>query len=1013
MEWKRENHWENQHVLHINRMPPHAHLITCDSEETARKRDYASDSYYKTLNGTWNFCYFESVWDIPDQIGPDARSVCRDRVAVPGCWQTSGYDKPLYVNRDMPIPLNPPYVPDENPAGVYYREFQIPDEWRERQTSITFDGVDAAFYLWINGKFVGYSQGSHMPSEFDISGYVRPGNNSVTVCNLKWCDGSYLECQDKWRLSGIFRDVYLMSRPRKYIEDVHVRYEWGDGLQEAILHVEGILRDCGSGRDSSVIRAKLMRQDKEIFREETVTAGQRFVFEKTVSSPALWSHETPELYDLFISVNETEQILCIPVGFRRIEILDQQLLLNGRPIKIYGVNRHDFNPDTGYYVTKEDMVRDIVTMKRHNINAVRTSHYPNAPEFLCLCSEYGLLVMDEADLETHSFQVVGEYGRLSGDPDWEEAYLDRAARMVQRDKNFPCVIFWSLSNESGFGCNHQAMSRYIKEVDPSRPVHYLHALEDSCVDVISRMYSDFDFVEEQAHMEEPRPFLLNEYGHSMGNSMGSLNRYIGLFDTHKRLIGGFIWEFCEQGIRMRGGDGKEWFCYGGDFGDEPNNGQFCIDGMVDPDRNPRPGLLEFKKLVQPVKVRAGNLKYQEVVIQNTYRFLRLNHLYAVWELYEDGRLAESGKLLLPELAPMEEKTVRIPYHCLGKAGCEYIVECSFRLKEAAPWSEAGFEIAYEQIPLPKKGTNEPPAKQQKGLISPPRLRYEGKNAIIEGEDYVTVFTARTGRCISYKWKGRELIAQGPHFQAWRAPTDNDLSPVNRDGIEREWVEFGLDALCEQVMSADFEETQDNIEIRVNAVHGKHSLYPCYQTLLLYRIDGGGAMDITLKVTPLKENMHPPRLGLTLTLAAGLDVMKWYGRGPHQTYSDIMESGRVRIYESTVDAEFVPYVRPQENGNKTEVRWMSLMDRGGTGFLAKAHPLMEAGAMHYSLENLTSAGHTCELQHMEETVWNLDYKQCGIGNGACGPRTLPEYLVPCETVEFKVTLLPVDGNEDIR
>lgn len=1002
MKWERSYHWENHHLLQINRMPAHAHLITFSDESCARERDYRKNPYYKLLNGTWDFQYYSSVWDIPEEIWKKPEAYPWDQIRVPGCWQMSGYDRPLYVNRDMPIPLDPPFVPDENPAGLYVREFELSGEWMDRQTTITFDGVDAAFYLWVNGEFVGYSQGSHMPSEFDISQLVHEGCNTVMVCNLKWCDGSYLECQDKWRLSGVFRDVYLMSRPVRYVEDIFVKQEVSEDLSSAVLKAE--VHFGGVSDKESCLEIRLAKGNETVFERNFKDAADCIVLEETIENPKLWSHELPELYHLFVHLNGDEQVLCIPVGLRRIEIKDQQFFLNDRAIKIYGMNRHEFNPDTGYYLSREDMIRDIKVMKQHNVNAVRTAHYPPSPEFLYLCNEYGLLVMDEADMETHSFQVVNEYSRLSNDPDWEEAIVERAERMVQRDKNHPCVCFWSLGNECGFGCNQVAMSRYIKSVDPSRPVHYLHAMEDPCVDIVSRMYSHFDFVAEQAELNDPRPFLMNEFAHSMGNSPGSLDRYIELFDNNKRLLGGFVWEFCEHGFRMRNDKGEEWFNYGGDFGDQPNNGQFCIDGIVDADRNPRPGMLEFKKLVQPVKFFAGNLEQHEIIIQNQYRFCLLGHLEGTYELYEDGYVVEQGELPLPEINPGEQIVVNIPCQYIKKAGKEYILEVSLYLKEDECWAEKGHEIAWEQFVL--GGAYQAP--QMKNSIAP-QVSYEGRTAVISADQTTIRFDMRTGKMKSWHYQGRELIASGPAFNVWRAPTDNDLSPVNMDGIIKEWKEFGLDAMQERVTSVEVKADDDAVTVTVDAVHGKYSIYCNYKTQMTYRIDGSGAMEIGMSVIPLKENMHPPRLGLTMRLTAGLDRMSWYGNGKHQTYADLQASGRVKVYESTVDEEFVNYVRPQENGNKTKVRWMSLTDENGFGLCAYGQPLMEAQAMHYTLENLTNAEHTYELKWTEEVTWNLDYQQYGIGNGACGPRTLPEYWTTDNTVEFKIKLVPEGGN----
>lgn len=840
--------WEDNHVMHENRLPSHSHIITDADFDNARKRDYANNPYYKLLNVNWDFRYYKSVHDIEDDFEKNTDSLCWEKIEVPGTWQTSGYDKPLYVNRDMPFPLMPPYVPDDNPAGVYRTFFEIDENWTKRDTHITFDGVDSCFYLWINGKYCGYSQGSHMPGEFDISSCVKVGRNELVCCNLKWCDGSYLEGQDKWRLNGIFRNVYLQSLPKLRINDVTVRQKL-ETLDKAEVDLHFEMSDFCTGalcapEDCLASDVKIYLRDannENVWERKVKHLGKSLDLKFELENPVLWSFEKPNLYHLGIEYNGCDQVICIPVGIRKIETYDKQIWLNEKSVKIYGMNRHDFNSDTGYYVTKENMLKDLVVMKQNNINAIRTSHYPNDPEFLYLCNEIGFMVMDEADVETHEFQVPGDYSRISADPDWEMAFLDRAERMVKRDINFPCVLFWSLGNESGFGCNQQAMSRLMKEIDGSRPVHYLHAMDDPCVDIMSRMYSKWSFLEETAAIEDDRPFIQNEYGHAMGNSLGSLDEYIKLFKNNKRLAGGFIWEFCEHGFNVKAEDGSDRLFYGGDFGDEPNDGNFCIDGIVDSYRNPRPGMYEYKKLIQPVSfelIDKDNGTEYAISIKNEYLFNDFGKLSAMWYLYENGNLVACSSLKLINQKPSEEAVYHIETEYERKSNMEYYLEVSVMLSEDEKYASKGHEIAFEQWNVSASEAVE------KNTFSVCSVNDTGCDKEIKSGDIIfnesdreyifTVgdvsytFEKRRGKLTSLTKSGKEMLVKAPTFNAWRAPTDNDIDPIKKEGVYYEWLAFGLDNMLEKVVSV---ETDGHSAVKVKSIWGKHSIYANYEVEL--------------------------------------------------------------------------------------------------------------------------------------------------------------------------------------
>jgi beta-galactosidase/beta-glucuronidase len=635
--------WQNPAVLARNREPAHTSLVPFADVDSAQEDDRAASPFFRLLNGAWRFFYARRPGDVP--AGFEAESFVTeawDTLPVPGNWQMHGYGTPNYTNIRYPYPVEPPHVPDDNPVGCYRREFAVPPAWEGRRVFLTFEGVNSAVDPEVNGRPVGYSQGSHMPVEFDVTDCVRQGGNLVAVQVYQWCDGSYLEDQDMWRLSGIFRDVYLTARPIGFIRDVQIHTELDETSTDATLSVRALGSRAGGGR----VTAGLYDAARKLVAEAALDGSGAAAL--AVAAPRKWSAEEPNLYTLLVTQSDAEgrvqEVLRYAVGFRQVRVENGRLRLNGVPLVLRGVNHHDTHPDLGHALPWETMVRDVVLMKRHNVNTVRTAHYPPDPRFLDLCDRYGLYVIDEADLETHGFGEVGDLNQLSDDPAWEAAYRDRAERLVARDRNHPSVIMWSLGNESGYGRNHDAMARLVREADPTRPIHYEQAGDAPVVDVVSAMYASVDRLVEEGKKDDPRPYFLCEYAHAMGNGPGSLKEYWEAIEAHPRLLGGCVWEWADHGIRRRTADGAEWFAYGGDFGDEPNDGNFCIDGLVSPDRVPHPGLLELKKVYEPVRVVARDLRAGRVVIQNRYQFASLAHLAAHWELRWGGELLQQGAL---------------------------------------------------------------------------------------------------------------------------------------------------------------------------------------------------------------------------------------------------------------------------------------------------------------------------------------------------------------------------------
>jgi len=744
-----KKYWEDLDILHVNREKPRAYYIPYSDAYSASENKRGKSPFYQTLNGNWKFKYYKSVKYVDDNFyKEDADVSAWDDLIVPSCWQVKGYDQCHYTNVNYPFPCDPPHVPDENPAGTYVREFNISKKWDDKEKYIVFEGVNSCFYLWINGAFVGYSQGSRIPAEFNISPYVRTGKNRIAVMVLKWCDGSYLEDQDVWRFSGIFRDVYLLARDKQHIRDVFIKQDFSEDFKKAMIKCEidiqnsyesDIFNDIFKEIKAELISpcgAKIAECIKAIdnVKESCSSENNAIALEFEVENPVLWNAEKPNLYKLYLYYGE--EVLLFNVGLRKVEIKDGVFMINGKPIKLKGVNRHDSHPELGQTVPLNHMIKDLMLMKRHNVNAIRTSHYPNDPRFLDLCDRYGFYVVDEADLECHGVHAAGDAHMLTKDPKWEKAFIDRMERMVERDKNHSCVIMWSLGNESGYSINHVAMAKWTKARDNSRPVHYEGAARPhdesvgtECLDVVSRMYPHVNFVEQYALDDEnKKPLFLCEYSHAMGNGPGDLKDYWDIIYKYPKLMGGCVWEWCDHGIKTKTPDGQEFYAYGGDFGDQPNDGNFCLDGLVYPDRKPHIGLLELKKVIAPIKIEAFDLSKGLIEVKNLYDFTDLSHVSFAWKVEKNGEVIKQGEVSDLNLAPQQSQVIELPLKEINElplakgqlkgaqAGvnanacqlyedtlniCEdrYFLTVSCLQKYDTPWAPKGYEITFEQFDL--------------------------------------------------------------------------------------------------------------------------------------------------------------------------------------------------------------------------------------------------------------------------------------------------------------------------
>ncbi|SHH51845.1 glycoside hydrolase family 2 TIM barrel-domain containing protein [Clostridium grantii] len=1014
-----KNYWKDLTILNRNTLKPHAAKISYDSVDNALKNERGFSSYFMSLNGDWKFSYYNHPAYVPeDYFAVNYDDSQWNTIPVPSCWQMHGYEIPVYTNVAYAIPVDEPNVPEENPVGCYRTTFNIPRDWKERRVVLHFGGVCSSFTVYVNGKEVGYSEGSHIPSEFDVTKYLVEKENLISVEVYKWCSGTYLEDQDFWRLNGIFREVYLYSTENNYIKDIHVnsllKEDYIEGILDVTVDVEA--------SNGSVEFLLIDEQGNSIIEKSMEIVNGSVKIDEIIEAPAKWSAETPNLYKLIIcQINEDGKVIDIRkenIGFRKVEIKDSQLFINGVSVIIKGVNRHDTHPDRGYAVSRADMLQDIILMKQHNINTVRTSHYPNDPYWYELCDKLGLYVMDEADLETHGFvrnEKLKDNGRgqalvINNDERWEEAFVDRAIRMVERDKNHASIIFWSLGNESAYGKNHDAMAKWIKEKDSTRPIHYETALDAKIVDVISVMYPSVDtIIEEGKRTDEERPYFICEFLHSMGNSMGNQQEYFDAIYKYKRLIGGCIWEWADHGIRQKTADGEEFFAYGGDFGDKPNDLKFCIDGMVYPDRQPHTGLIEYKQVIAPVKVEEIDSLKGKIKVINRYDFLSLSHIYLKWQLLRDAEVIKEGTINELNILPHESKEIQLPYEVeeLQNEKCEYHLNTYFIYKEKAKWAQKDFLVYQNQIEVPVKCEAKKEVKISRELIC-----VENKlEAVIKGTGFEIKFNKVYGTFDSYKINGTEMIHEGLVENFWRAPTDND----ERGWIQRTdcdagiWRQTGLDMLWRNVKKVSLNNSDTSVEISVEANFGKPAEYMAFETIVEYTILGNGEIKVKSTFIPKKQIDLIPRLGMTMQLKEGLENFEWFGRGPQESYVDKKESALVGVYSGTVDEQLENYIIPQENGNKTETRWASIVNANGVGLIFCAKDRFDVSVHHYTAKDLSEATHTYELKKRKETILNIDYAQTGIGNGSCGMDCgqLEKYKLKPVTKVLEFTIIPFD------
>lgn len=985
-------------ILQVNRERARSYYIPYKDEAAALSGEREASPFFRLLNGSWSFKYYRSIKLVEEGFyKPDEDTSAWEALTVPSCWQVKGYDQTHYTNDNYPFTCDPPYVPNDNPAGLYIRDFSISDKWAGKEKYIVFEGVNSCFYLWVNGSFAGYSQGSRMPAEFNITEYVQEGRNRIAVMVLKWCDGSYLEDQDMWRFSGIFRDVYLLARDRARIRDIFNKQELSGDMQKATLCCE--LDTVGSCQ----VRAELRDASGEMVAQgEALIDGHGEIgFE--IERPVLWNAERPYLYKLLVYC--AGEVLVFNVGFRSAEIKQGIFMLNGKAVKLKGVNRHESHPELGQTVPLSHMLEDLMLMKRHNINTIRTSHYPDDPRFLDLCDQYGFYLVDEADLECHGVLVAGDFHMLAKDPRWEKAFLDRVERLVERDKNHPCVLIWSMGNESGYDVNHISMAEWTKRRDASRPVHYEGAApkyggnpDVECLDMESRMYASVEYIEEYALNESNgKPLFLCEYSHAMGNGPGDLKDYWDVIYKYPKLMGGCVWEWCDHGILTAAKDGTEYYAYGGDFGDEPNDGNFCLDGLVYPDRTPHTGLLELKQVIAPVRLEAADLKEGTVIITNLYDFTDLSGVSLEWKLERDGAAVEQGRHDGLKALPDCSETVRLGYGIPEGESGRYFLTVSAVRKADAPWAERGSEIAFGQFELPLGKAADAASRD----TAPIRVEVKESLVSIEGFDFHYVFDLFEGGFVKIARNNVDMISGLPRFNIWRAPTDNDSR------IKLKWMEEGYHRAGTHVYSARIlEKSGDKVSLQVDFSLGGYIKLPILHARAVWTVYGSGEIFLETEVRVREGLPFLPRFGLQLAMPEGNERAEYFGNGPHESYIDKRQSVRKGKYVTTVDGMFENYLVPQENGSRYGTEWAVVSDRQGMGLRFASEAGFSFNASHYTPEDLAAAGHPFELKKRKETIVNIDYKMSGVGSNSCGPELLEKYRLDEKEFTFSLSIMPV-------
>ena len=1003
-------YYENLSVLHENTMPARAYYIPASKRMDNLVEHREESDRMQLLNGTWKFQYFNSIYDIQDSFfekNYDTENF--DEIQVPSVWQMAGYDTHQYTNIRYPFPFDPPYVPQDIPCGAYVHNFEYSRDEKASKAFLNFEGVDSCFYVWINGSYVGYSQVSHMTSEFDVTDVLQDGTNTVAVLVMKWCDGSYLEDQDKFRMSGIFRDVYILKRPKQAISDYHIKTRIEDMLAKVEIEMKFY----------SPLNVKISIED----RNGAVVALGSIAEEGTavleIASPELWNTENPYLYKLIL---ETEnEVIVDHIALRKIEIKDQVIYLNGQKIKFRGVNRHDSDPVTGFTINLEQITTDLTLMKQHNFNAIRSSHYPNAPFFYEMCDKYGFMVIDEADIEAHGpFMIYRkedtDYNRfkrwnekIADDPVWEEAIVDRVKLMVERDKNRFCIVMWSMGNESAYGCNFEKALEWTKNFDPDRITQYESAryrnydetYDYSNLDVYSRMYPALSEIQEYLDKDGSKPFLLVEYCHSMGNGPGDFEDYFQMIQDNDKMCGGFVWEWCDHAIAHGTAEnGKTIYAYGGDHGEEIHDGNFCMDGLVYPDRTVHTGLLEYKNVYRPARVISYDKESGELVLHNYMDFDDLKDYVKIsYELTQDGLVISKG--ILPEfsVAPHGEGKTNLKINVPENGKC--YLKLIYHLKKELPLLDEDHILGFDEIEVSKEDTKCKLAEKwiPKTVVDSELQVNENDTQIhIKGREFAYTIDKRTALFTEMKFAGREYLNHPMELNIWRAPTDNDMY------IKSEWKKAHYDKAYTRAYTTEVVQGKHGVKITSHASVVAETVQKILDVTITWKIEAAGKIDADIAVTKDDEFPDLPRFGVRMFLDKKLSAVRYFGMGPQESYCDKHQAASHGLYRADVGDLHEDYIRPQENGSHYDCEYVEL-NNSRYGIVASAEKAFSFNASYYTQEELEKKTHNYELIESDSVVFCVDYALNGIGSNSCGPVVLDQYRFDDVLFRFQFTLIP--------
>lgn len=1003
-------YYEDLSVLHDNTMLARAYYMPASKRMDDLVEHRELSDRMQLLNGTWKFQYFDSIYDMKDAFYEDGYSVeSFDEIAVPSVWQMAGYDTHQYTNIRYPFPFDPPYVPQDIPCGAYVHNFEYNREKKASKAFLNFEGVDSCFYVWVNGAYAGYSQVSHATSEFDVTDLLNEGENTLAVLVLKWCDGSYLEDQDKFRMSGIFRDVYLLKRPEKTIRDYHITTDVEKDRVTVKLDMYF----------SEPVETKVTIEDKYgavVARGEAAEDG---VLELTVLNPVLWNAENPYLYQIILTM--PDEVIVDRIGFRTIEIRDKVVYFNGEKIKFRGVNRHDSDPETGFVIDVRQIKKDLMLMKQHNFNAIRSSHYPNAPYFYQMCDEYGFMVIDEADIEAHGpfmlyrkedtdqnrFRRWNE--KIADDPAWEKAIVDRVRLMVQRDKNRPCIVMWSMGNESAYGCNFEKALAWTKNFDPDRITQYESAryrnyditYDYDNLDLYSRMYPSLQEIEDYLKNDGSKPFLLVEYCHSMGNGPGDFEDYFQMIHKDDRMCGGFVWEWCDHAIAHGTAEnGKTRYYYGGDHGEAIHDGNFCMDGLVYPDRTPHTGLLEYKNVYRPVRVVSYDWKNGQIVLHNYMDFDDLNNYVDIfYEMTQDGITVEKGKLANVVAAPHSDAMVELKLQ-VPSTGKVYL-KLIYRLKKQMPLLKPGHELGFDEIKLVNEDDRNRQAVkwlEQEKEVGAIDVKENERQVVLQANDFTYVFDKRTGLFEDMQFAGRSYIDHPMELNIWRAPTDNDMY------IKKEWKKAHYDAAYTRAYRIEVLQNKHGVFIMEHVAVVADTVQKILDVEMTWKINEDGKIEAVIEAVKDKEFPELPRFGIRMFLNKKMNEVTYFGMGPQESYRDKHQASCHGLFRSKVAQMHEDYIRPQENGSHYDCDYVEITS-GQYGIAAVSNDSFSFNVSVYTQEELERALHNYELEESDSTVFCMDYAMNGIGSNSCGPDVLDKYRFAEEAFRFQFELIP--------